>query len=78
VVTPWLASVTAPSLVVMGEADPDWKNPRAEAEWIVQQLGSQVAMVPGAGHAPMLEAPAVVTPRILDFLKGVADAARRP
>ncbi|WP_395836360.1 alpha/beta fold hydrolase [Cystobacter fuscus] len=78
VVTPWLASVTAPSLVVMGEADPDWKNPRAEAEWIVQQLGSQVLMVPGAGHAPMLEAPDVVTPRILEFLKGAADAARRP
>jgi pimeloyl-ACP methyl ester carboxylesterase len=78
VVAPWIPHVTAPSLVVMGEADPDWRDPRAEAEWIAQQLGSEVLMVPGVGHAPMLEAPDVVTPQIVEFLKGTADAARRP
>ena len=78
VVAPWLPRVTAPSLVVMGEADPDWKDPHAEAEWIAGQLGSEVLMVPAAGHAPMLEAPGVVTPRVLAFLQEVSDAARRP
>ncbi len=78
VVAPWLPQVTAPSLVVMGEADPDWSDPRAEAEWIAQQLGSEVLVVPGVGHAPMLEAADAVAPRVVAFLEGVGDAARRP
>jgi pimeloyl-ACP methyl ester carboxylesterase len=78
VVAPWLPKVTAPSIVVMGEADPDWKDPRAEAEWIVQQLGSRIVMVPGVGHAPMLEAPGTVTPPVVEFLEEASDAARRP
>ena len=77
VVAPWTPAVTAPSLVVMGEADPDWKDPRAEAAWIGEQLGSEVLMVPGVGHAPMLEAPEVVSRRVLEFLEGAVDAARR-
>ena len=78
VVAPWIPKVTAPSLVVMGDADPDWKDPRAEADWISQQLGSEVLMVPGVGHAPMLEAPDAVAPRVVAFLQGAADAPRRP
>ncbi|WP_409332093.1 alpha/beta fold hydrolase [Trujillonella humicola] len=78
VVAPWIPRVTAPSLVVMGEADPDWKDPRAEAEWVAGQLGSEVLVVPGVGHAPMLEAPDAVAPRVLAFLEGAADAPRRP
>lgn len=77
VVEPWIPRVVAPSLVVMGDADPDWKDPRAEAEWIVSRLGSELLMVPGAGHAPMLEAPDLVTPRIVAFLEGAGDAAGR-
>jgi pimeloyl-ACP methyl ester carboxylesterase len=78
VVAPWIPQVTAPSLVVMGEADPDWRDPRAEADWIHRELGSEVVMVPGVGHAPMLEAPDVVAPRVVTFLDGVVDAPRRP
>ncbi len=78
VVAPWIPQVTAPSLVVMGGADPDWEDPRAEADWVAQQLGSEVLVVPGVGHAPMLEAPDVVAPRVLAFLEGAVDAARRP
>ncbi len=29
-----LTEIDAPTLVVMGELDPDFKDPRAEAEWI--------------------------------------------
>jgi pimeloyl-ACP methyl ester carboxylesterase len=77
VVEPWISRVAAPSLVVMGEADPDWKDPSAEARWVAGQLGSEMLMVPGVGHAPMLEDPAVVTPRIIEFLTGASDAKSR-
>ncbi|MFU8947656.1 alpha/beta fold hydrolase [Mycetocola zhadangensis] len=77
VVAPWLSKVTAPSLVVMGDADPDWKDPGAEADWVASQLGSEILLVPGVGHAPMLEEPDVVSSRIADFLTGVRHATRR-
>jgi pimeloyl-ACP methyl ester carboxylesterase len=47
-----LADVTAPVLVVMGEQDPDFRDPRAEADWIARALRGQVVMVPEAGHYP--------------------------
>jgi hypothetical protein len=37
-------------LVVMGEQDPDYPDPRAEADWIARALRGQVVMVPEAGH----------------------------
>lgn len=33
-----LGDVSAPTLVVMGEQDPDFPDPRAEADWIAQTL----------------------------------------
>jgi pimeloyl-ACP methyl ester carboxylesterase len=77
VVAPWIPRVTAPSLVVMGEADPDWENPAAEAAWVADQLGSDIFMVPAVGHAPMLEAPDVVATRVAEFLTGAVNASRR-
>jgi hypothetical protein len=43
-----LADVTAPALVVMGEQDPDFPDPRAEADWIARALHAEVVMVPPA------------------------------
>src|ERR1019366_2299736 len=37
-----LAQVTAPALVVMGEQDPDFADPAAEAGWIAQTMRAQV------------------------------------
>lgn len=74
VVAPWMDKVDCPALVVMGEDDPDWKDPKAEAAWVARAVGgesgqtAQVMMVPGAGHAPMLERPDVVGPRVADFV----------
>lgn len=77
VVGPWLSQVSAPSLIVMGAADPDWKSPDDEARWAAEKLDSQMMLVPGVGHAPMLESPELVSARITEFLEGLQHAARR-
>lgn len=69
VVAPYISSVKVPVLVVMGDKDPDWSDPKVEAEWVASNF-SQVdtLMVPGAGHAPMYESPQVVAEKVLSFL----------
>ncbi len=66
-----LSDVQAPSLVVMGELDPDFPDPSAEAQWIRGQIGAQVVMVSEAGHYPQSQRPDVVAPAVLDFLRGM-------
>jgi len=66
-----LAEVTAPTLVVMGEHDPDFPDPRAEADWIARALRGQVVMVPEAGHYPQSQAPDITTGAVLRFLESV-------
>ncbi len=62
-----LATVKAPTLVVMGEQDPDFKDPVAEAGWITGRLGARQLLVPGAGHYPQVEDPGAVNPALVDF-----------
>jgi len=64
-----LADVTAPVLVVMGEQDPDFPDPRAEADWISRALRAEVVMVPEAGHYPQSQRPDITTAAILRFLQ---------
>jgi pimeloyl-ACP methyl ester carboxylesterase len=66
-----LAEVAAPTLVVMGGSDPDFRDPAAEAEWIGERLRAEVVVVPGAGHYPHTELPDVVNPVLVDFLRAV-------
>ncbi|WP_315583739.1 alpha/beta hydrolase [Actinomyces viscosus] len=81
VVAPWMDKVDSSVLVVMGEDDPDWKDPEAEATWVARAVGgepgerAEVMMVPAAGHAPMLERPDVVGPRVVDFLGHIVSDA---
>jgi pimeloyl-ACP methyl ester carboxylesterase len=70
-----LDAVGAPSLVVMGELDPDFPDPAAEAGWISSRIGAQVVMVPEAGHYPQSQRPDVVVPAVIDFLARVAHRA---
>lgn len=70
-----LAAVTVPTLVVMGEKDPDFKNPQAEAAWIARALRADVAMIPDAGHYPHSQQPELTSGAILRFLAGVGDRA---
>ncbi len=66
-----LDEVRAPTLVVMGSADPDFRDPAAEAHWIAQRLHGDIVMVPDAGHYPQVEYPAVVNPRLVEFCQRV-------
>lgn len=68
-----LGEIRAPALVVMGERDPDFKDPAVEASWIAQRVHGRSLVVPGAGHYPHAEYPDVVTPAIVSFL---AEAVR--
>ncbi len=63
--------VSAPSLVGMGELDPDFPDPRAEADWIAGALDAKVVMVPDAGHYPQSQQPAVTRDAVVQFLAEV-------
>ena len=75
-----VGEVVAPALVVMGEGDPDFRDPAGEARWIEEHLtgagrgGAEVLMVPDAGHYPHAQRPEIVTPAVVDFVKRVARA----
>ena len=68
-----LARVKAPALVVMGSKDPDFRDPRAEAEWVAERLRGRYEIVEGAGHYPHIEMPEVTGPLVLSFLQAMME-----
>jgi pimeloyl-ACP methyl ester carboxylesterase len=66
-----LADVSAPTLVVMGDQDPDFPDPRAEAHWIAEALRAEVVMVPDAGHYPQSQRPEITAEAVVRFLNDV-------
>lgn len=66
-----LDEVKVPTLVVMGEKDPDFPDPKAEAAHVAGRLHGEVFLVPDAGHYPQAEAAGLVSPAIVSFLKGL-------
>jgi pimeloyl-ACP methyl ester carboxylesterase len=70
-----LAEVTAPTLILMGRRDPDFKDPRAEADWVAQRLNAKVVMVDEAGHYPQSQQPEASFEAIDEFIKVVAPRA---
>ena len=66
-----LPDVRTPVMVVMGELDPDFKDPTAEANWIGGALHGEVVMVPEAGHYPQSQQPEVTSDAVLRFLGSV-------
>ncbi len=67
-----LPRVTAPALVVMGESDPDFPDPEAEARWAAAALSGSHRMIPEAGHYPMAERAEETLAAILPHLRGEA------
>ncbi|PPK98177.1 alpha-beta hydrolase superfamily lysophospholipase [Kineococcus xinjiangensis] len=70
-----LDEVSAPTLVVMGERDPDFPDPAAEGRWVAQRLRGELLLVPGAGHYPQVEVPGTVGPAIVEFAQRVSARA---
>lgn len=62
---------TAEAVVVMGEQDPDWKDPRSEAQWVASVVDGQLVMVPDCGHYPQSQRPDVVAPTLVDLIEKV-------
>ena len=62
-----LDRVEVPSLVIMGTGDVDWPDPAAEANWIVERLGSELLMLDGAGHHPHVEYPREIADAVVAF-----------
>jgi pimeloyl-ACP methyl ester carboxylesterase len=70
-----LPQVHAPTLVVMGEDDPDFPDPAAEARLVAGRLNGRTLLVPGAGHYPQAQRPEAVAPEIARFLGEVLPRA---
>jgi pimeloyl-ACP methyl ester carboxylesterase len=67
-----LPRIACPALVIMGTEDPDWADPRAEAEGIVAAMPAglgTVAMVSGRGHYLHAESPDEVAGLTVAFLR---------
>ncbi len=69
-----LGDVKAPSVVVMGAADGDWKDPAAEAAWIGGRLRCEVVMVPEVGHFPQVQAPEITAAAVTRLIDQIARA----
>jgi pimeloyl-ACP methyl ester carboxylesterase len=70
-----LSDVSAPTLVVMGDQDPDFPEPRAEAEWIAQALNGAIVIVAEAGHYPQSQQPELTADAVLPFLETIRGRA---
>lgn len=68
-----LADIAAPSLIIMGEDDPDFPDPKAEGDWIAHALHAIVVMVPDAGHYPQSQQPGATTDAVIRFLETLND-----
>ncbi len=66
-----LSSASTPTLVIMGEQDPDFSDPKGEADWIAATLHGEVVMVSGAGHYPQSQQPEVTTSALIAFANRV-------
>ena len=71
--TSLLADVHVPTLVISGEEC--WVRP---PEWVEEMVGQlpdvEKVLLPRVGHSPLLEAPEIVIPRVLDFFTAHASS----
>jgi pimeloyl-ACP methyl ester carboxylesterase len=67
-----LLDVATPTLVLMGELDPDFPDPQGEARWIADTLHGEAVMVPDAGHYPQSQQPDTTTDNVVRFVRGLS------
>ncbi len=71
-----LAGIAVPTLVVVGENDTPFVD---GSRYMAAKIpGAQLVVVPGAGHAPNIEAPDTFDPALRRFLDGLADLDGKP
>ena len=69
--TPTLATISCPTLVVVGAEDT--LTPLPESEKMVAGVkGARLAKIPGAGHLPNIESPTAYDETLLQFIGGLA------
>jgi pimeloyl-ACP methyl ester carboxylesterase len=71
-----IAKVTAPTLIVMGTRDRDFKDPAAEARFVATSLThatTKIQLIPGAGHYPHAEMPGQAGPEVVSFLQNLRE-----
>jgi pimeloyl-ACP methyl ester carboxylesterase len=64
-----LSQVQTPTLVIMGDKDPDFPDPVAEARYIAEQTRGRLELIEGAGHYPQSDTPEKTAALVIDFLK---------
>ncbi len=67
-----LARMKQPTLILMGEKDPDFPNPAKETEEYAKRMRATkptIVVVAGAGHHPQAQVPDQVGKLVLDFIK---------
>lgn len=72
-----LGSIQCPALIVQGSLDPDWADPRAEGQAIVEAMPdglAELALIEGAGHYPHTQMPDETLALLLPFLQAHAHA----
>ena len=70
-----LARVTAPSLVLMGSRDPDFRDPEAEARFVAESLHGDCRVIEGAGHYPQTEMPEITIEAAVPFFNALPQFA---
>ena len=66
-----VSRIATPTLILCGDADR--MTPVKFSQFLHKQIaGSQLIVVPGAGHMVMLEQPAAVAEAVAHFLTGLA------
>lgn len=70
---PYRRRPNQPALIVMGTKDPDFTDPRDEAEAMAAELSTdpEIVMIDDAGHYPHAQAPNDTTVAIITFLERI-------
>ncbi|TDE95102.1 alpha/beta hydrolase [Occultella glacieicola] len=63
-----LPEVATPSLILIGDHDPDFRSPADELAWATGAIGADGALIADAGHYPHAQRPDLVVQAVLTFL----------
>lgn len=71
-----LGEIATPSLVMVGDHDPDFADPAAELAWISDQLAGTMMLVDDSGHYVHAQRPDIVAPAVTRFLDTAREGTR--